>query len=55
MFCGDGNYYLQSDSPCALGNQPDGIDCGLIGPLPVGCGPVTIETRTWGSIKAMYR
>lgn len=55
MFCGEGNYYLQSDSPCAPGNQPDGIDCGLIGPLPVGCGPVRVETRTWGSVKAMYR
>ncbi len=55
MFCGVGNYHLQSDSPCAPGNHPDGIDCGLIGPLPVGCGPVRVETRTWGSIKAMYR
>lgn len=55
MFCGEGNYYLQSDSPCALGNQPDGIDCGLIGPLPVGCGPVSVETKTWGGVKAIYR
>ncbi len=55
MFCGATNYHLQGDSPCAPGNHPDGIDCGLIGPLPVGCGPVTVETRTWGSIKAMYR
>jgi hypothetical protein len=55
MFCAAGNYYLHSDSPCAPGNHPDGIDCGLIGPLPVGCGPVSTETRTWGSIKAMYR
>lgn len=55
MFCGLENYSLQSDSPCAPGNHPDGIDCGLIGPLPVGCGPLGIETRTWGSIKAMYR
>jgi len=55
LFCGTSNYYLHSDSPCAPGNHPDGIDCGLIGPLPVGCGPVSVETKTWGSIKAMYR
>ena len=55
LFCGPNTYYLHSDSPCAPGNQPDGIDCGLIGPLPVGCGAVSVEMRTWGSIKAMYR
>ncbi len=55
MFCGAGNYYLQSDSPCAPGNHPDGIDCGLIGPLPVGCGPVSVEATTWGRVKAMYQ
>lgn len=55
MFCGMDNYYIQNNSPCAPGNQPDGIDCGLIGPLPIGCGPVRTEPRTWGSIKAMYR
>jgi hypothetical protein len=55
MFCGTGNYYLQSDSPCAPGNQPGGADCGLIGPLPVGCGAVSVETKTWGGVKAIYR
>ncbi|MDH4038264.1 MAG: hypothetical protein OEX18_15085 [Candidatus Krumholzibacteria bacterium] len=55
MFCGEGNYYLQSDSPCAPGNHPDGVDCGLIGPLPVGCGPVRTEMKTWGGVKAIYR
>lgn len=55
MFCAVQDYHLQSDSPCAPGNHPDGIDCGLIGPLPVGCAPVKVETKTWGSIKAMYR
>jgi hypothetical protein len=58
-FCGvqgSGNYYLRSDSPCAPGNQPNGLGiCGLIGPLPVGCGTVAAEERTWGSIKSMYR
>jgi len=56
MFCGVGNYLLQSDSPCAPGNHPDGYNnCGLIGPLPVGCGNVPVEHRSWGSVKAMYR
>ncbi len=55
MFCGVDNYRLQAESPCAPGNQPNGIDCGLIGPLPVGCGTVSVEMKTWGSIKAMYR
>ncbi len=57
-FCGQegsGNYYLQSDSPCAPGNHANACDCGLIGPLPVGCGSVEIEHKTWGHIKAMYR
>jgi hypothetical protein len=55
LFCGPDNYYLHSDSPCSPGNHPDGIDCGLIGPLPVGCGPVSTEETTWGAVKALYR
>jgi len=55
LFCGLSNYYLRNDSPCAPGNHPDGLDCGLIGPLPVGCGPVHVETKTWGAVKALYR
>jgi hypothetical protein len=55
QFCGtpgSGNYYLQADSPCAPGR----IDyCGLIGPLPVGCGSVATEEKTWGAIKAIYQ
>jgi hypothetical protein len=57
QFCGisgSGNFYLQSDSPCAPGNHPDGSDCGIIGALPVLCGSVKTETRTWGSVKALY-
>ena len=56
-FCGvegSGNYYLQSDSPCAEGNTPY-LPCGQVGPLPVACGPVDTEARSWGEIKAMYR
>jgi hypothetical protein len=58
QFCGipgADNYYLQADSPCAPGNHPTGQNCGLIGPLPVGCGPVAVELKTWGAIKLMYK
>jgi hypothetical protein len=52
LFC-DGppqNYYLREDSPCVPGGE-----CGLMGALPVGCGPTPVETGTWGAIKALYR
>lgn len=55
LFCGVENYYLHADSPCAPGNHPDGFDCGLIGPLPVGCGTVSTVETTWGAVKALYR
>ncbi len=56
QFCGPsaGNYYLQSDSPCAPGNSPVSEN-GLIGALPVGCATVKAETKTWGAIKDLYR
>lgn len=64
-FCGvagSGNFYLQADSPCAPGNHPLGYDCGfapgstpLIGPLPVACGTVATEEKTWGAIKSLYQ
>ena len=57
-FCGiddSGNYYLQSDSPCAPGNHPAGYDCGVIGALPVNCGTDPTKQRTWGSVKEMYK
>jgi hypothetical protein len=52
LFCGVGNYYLRADSPCAPENQPR---CGLIGPLPVGCGTVSVQSKSWGAVKALYR
>ncbi len=58
QFCGvygTDNFYLQSDSPCAPGNHPDEEDCGLIGALPVSCGTVASEQKTWGEIKAIYK
>jgi hypothetical protein len=49
-----GNYTLQSDSPCAPGNHPQGYDCGLIGCAPVGCSTVSIKPTTWSRIKSLY-
>jgi hypothetical protein len=57
-YCGvddSGNYFLQSDSPCAPGNHPDGRDCGLIGAKPVNCEKVGVERSTWGSIKNRFK
>jgi hypothetical protein len=60
LFCGvdpavSGNYFLQSISPCAPGNHPDGYSCGLIGARPVNCGATSTEQTTWGRIKSLYR
>jgi hypothetical protein len=58
QFCGEAvdNYFLQSDSPCAPGNHPwDPSDMRLMGALPVGCGEVKTEARSWGEVKALYR
>jgi parallel beta-helix repeat protein len=52
---GTGNFFLQSDSPCAPGNHPDGTPCGVIGARPVGCKDVSVRQATWGTIKSMYR
>ncbi len=53
QFCGqgDGNYYLQSDSPCA----PDNNSCSIqIGAFGVGCNTTASESMTWSEIKALY-
>jgi len=53
QFCGapDGNFLLQSDSPCLPANSP----CGsLVGAFPEGCGTTSTEARSWSSIKALY-
>lgn len=53
-FCGvpgSGNFYLQSDSPCA----PGGNECSVqIGARPVGCESVGMRDTSWGAIKAQY-
>ena len=46
-----GNFYLQSDSPCAPGNHPSGYECGLIGRFPVNCGTTDARMESWGRIK----
>lgn len=49
------NYLLQSDSPCAPGNHPQGKDCGLIGCKPVGCGTTATERATWSNMKQLFK
>ena len=60
QFCGvdpleSGNFYLQSDSPCAPGNHPDGYSCSVIGKYSVGCGEVPVKKESWGKIKSLYK
>ena len=43
---------LNVGSPCAPANNGE---CGLVGALEVSCGASSVEARTWGSIKALYR
>jgi parallel beta-helix repeat protein len=54
-FCAENNYRLASSSPCVAGNSPFGQACGLIGALPADCQTTSVETRTWGAVKALYR
>jgi predicted outer membrane repeat protein len=56
-FCGGtDNFYLQPDSPCAPGNHPNLLNCGLIGALPINCDDdVSSHIKTWGEIKSLYR
>jgi len=52
QFCAPtSDFHLSSSSPCA----PPGVTgCGLVGALPVGCGPISVEPESWGRIKAHY-
>jgi len=56
LFCDASNsdFSLEAGSPCAPDNQPGGTACDAIGALPVGCGDVPVERRTWGAIKSMF-
>jgi hypothetical protein len=54
LFCNSagGDLSLQPESPCA----PPGVTgCGLVGALPVGCTPVSIQPTSWAGVKSMYR
>ncbi len=55
QFCAMGDYRIGSNSPCAPGASPLGGSCVLVGALPPDCTITPVETRTWGSIKALYR
>ena len=54
LFCAPeaGNFMLQNNSPCAPENSPG---CDGIGALGVGCGATSVETITWGRVKALHR
>jgi hypothetical protein len=54
LFCDpeNGDFTIRSDSPCA---PPGATGCGLVGALPVGCGPIALEEMSWGEIKNRYR
>jgi hypothetical protein len=49
---GTRDFSLQSDSPCA---PPNSGACGLIGASPVGCTAVSIERRSWTSVRELFR
>ena len=49
------NVGIQSDSPCAPGQHPEGAECGLIGAGPVACDPVTVQPASWSTVKRMFR
>ena len=53
LFCDapNGDFTLRIDSPCAPAHSGG---CGLIGVLPVGCGPTAVKSTTWGAIKALH-
>ncbi|MEZ5063429.1 MAG: right-handed parallel beta-helix repeat-containing protein [bacterium] len=54
LFCGldDDNYTLGEDSPLLATNN----DCQvLIGAFGQGCGPLSVDETSWGSLKASFR
>ena len=54
QFCGvagSGNYYLQSDSPCAAAQS----GCGDMGAMGVGCGTTATERSSWSLLKGLFR
>jgi len=57
LFCDrdNGDYTLNSCSPCLPGNHPAGFDCGLIGTFGLGCGPTSVETESWSQVKELFK
>jgi hypothetical protein len=55
LFCDpeNGDFTIRGDSPCAPFSPPN-AECDLIGAWPVACGPTSVESTTWGRIKAVY-
>ena len=53
LFCdaATGDYTLSSGSPCT--DAASG--CGTIGAFGVGCGTISVESRSWSSLKADWR
>lgn len=52
LFCtGAGEFAVSTASP-ALPSGSGG--CGLIGAFAAGCGPVSVESASWGQVKAAY-
>jgi len=51
----DRHWFLQSDSPCAPGNHPQGANCSVISAWDVGCGMTPTKRSTWGGIKTRFR
>ncbi|HET9886893.1 MAG TPA: hypothetical protein VFR10_05225 [bacterium] len=54
LFCDakNGDFTLQAESPCL--SRP-GCGGGYIGAHGQGCGVVSVDSKSWGAIKAMYR
>jgi parallel beta-helix repeat protein len=55
QFCGQHDYRILTTSPCAPGNTPLTVSCGLVGALPAECSPTSVEATSWGAVKALYR
>ena len=53
-YCVDsgGTFTLFANSPCAPAHSGS---CGLIGAYGVGCEPSSVEAKSWGRIKVLYR
>ncbi|MGH2571550.1 MAG: hypothetical protein ACRDGR_10005, partial [bacterium] len=47
-----GDFTVHPSSPCLAKNSGG---CGDIGAFGVGCGTVSIEGRSWGRVKSLYR